>query len=248
MFNYKDVIVQLTKNLYPRGRAFKMPEGGYFEALHQGLAESENKAFNDAISILDSQLPDNDNFTADDATDWEVRLGMIVNPTAALDDRKAAIRRKLAFPGNIKARQHRLFIQKQLRDAGFDVYVYENKFDNGSGGYDTKLPNQITGFAHGQYAHGQLPHGGASGGRVVNHIDEVIDSDFVIGSNLKSTFYIGSAAIGTSDNFGVVTGSYPLAQGDAFVDIPESRRAEFRQLILTVKPAQTVCFYFVNFV
>ena len=246
---FKDTIVALTKMLYPKGRAFKMPEGGYFEGLTLGLAESENKAYSNALSILDSALPDNDNFTADDATDWEIRLGMIVSPNGLLVDRKEAIKRKMAFPGNIKARQHRLYVQGQLRAAGFDVYVYENKFDDGGGAYSTRLPSQISGFTHGQYAHGQYAHGGLSPNKCVNHIDESLDNLFVIGSNLLSTFYIGSVNIGTPNGKGVNFGSLPLSTpSDAFASVPLNRKDEFRKLLLTLKPAQTVGLLYVNYI
>lgn len=57
----------LTKSLYPTGRAFKMPYNGFFEKLNNGLIASEERAYNDFVSVLYSVLPDNANFTTDDA-------------------------------------------------------------------------------------------------------------------------------------------------------------------------------------
>ncbi len=122
-----DKILALTRQLYPRGRAFKMPFGGYFESLHKALSISEAQAYNDAVSILNNILPDNDDFSAEDSAAWERRLGMIVQDEyVLLADRKAAILRKMAFPGNIPARQSYRFLEHELRAAGFDVYVFEN--------------------------------------------------------------------------------------------------------------------------
>ena len=70
-------IMALTRQLYPTGRAFKMPAGGWLEKLHHALGISEAKAYNDAVSLLNGLLPDNPNFTEEDASTWEVRLGMI---------------------------------------------------------------------------------------------------------------------------------------------------------------------------
>ncbi len=121
-------IKKLGKTLYPTGRAFKIPFEGVFDKLNSALSESETRAFDDAVSILDSALPDNDNFTTGDATDWERRLGLITNPAVPLSDRKLAIIRKIRHPGNIPARQNFLYLQGQLQDAGFDVFVFENRF------------------------------------------------------------------------------------------------------------------------
>lgn len=133
-------IKKLTRNLYPRGRAFKMPYGGVFDKLHNALSVSENEALQSAVSILDSILPDNDNFTALDAADWERRLGLITNESLSLEIRKAAIRRKMNHPGTISARQHYLYLQGQLQAAGFDLYVFENRFPDYPDGYYTIDP------------------------------------------------------------------------------------------------------------
>ena len=71
-----------------------MPENSYLENLMYALSLSENQAYNDALAIQNSILPDNAEFTADDATDWERRLGMIISPLVDLELRKLAIRRK----------------------------------------------------------------------------------------------------------------------------------------------------------
>lgn len=233
-----DTILKLTKQLYPTGRAFKMPFGGDFERLHKALAQSESRAYEDAFSILNSILPDNDLFTADDATDWERRLGLISNPAVPLVDRKLAISRKMAFPGTIKARSNYRFLQHELRAAGFDVYVYENRFDDGLGGYVTKTPAEAAGASYSQVQHGQVQHGNARHGvrfvnRVVNYIDESRDSLFDVGSNFRSTFFVGG----------------PLAVGlITTANIDADRKEEFRQMILRIKPVQTVGFLIVNYV
>lgn len=121
-------ILQLTKSLYPTGRAFKMPKSSFFEMLHQSLALSEERAYNDAHSILDSIIPDNDGFTIDDTTDWERRLGLITNPATLLVDRESAILRKMNHPGSVRPRENWKFIQEQIQLAGFDVWVFENRF------------------------------------------------------------------------------------------------------------------------
>jgi uncharacterized protein YmfQ (DUF2313 family) len=230
-----DKILQLTRQLYPTGRAFKMPDGSYFEKLHKALAVSEEQAFNDARSVLDSAIPDNDNFTADDAKGWERRLGLITNEAVALSDRKLAIQRKYNHPGSIPARQNYRFLEKQLQDAGFDVYVYENRFPDGMGGFTTDTPESVSGVTgdliqYGQFQYGQSRYGVAKRNMIANYIDENIDWKFNVGSSLRATFFIGGNPIGS------------------FADVDVNRKDEFRQLILKAKPVQCVGFLFINYV
>lgn len=229
-------IFSFTKQLYPTGRAFKMPVSGVLEKLHKGLAVSENQALEDAKSILDSALPDNDNFSEQDASDWERRLGLVNSIGVALADRKLAIIRKMNHPGTVPARQNYRYLEGQLRAAGFEVYVYENRFPDGFGGYVTQSPGAVSGgsgvvsYQHGDYQHGDIQHGGAFVNIVAFDVNEAEDFLFDIGSNLRSTFFIGGAPIGT------------------FANVDIERKNEFRQLILKTKPVQTVGYLFINYV
>ena len=234
--NYEN-IVKLSKILYPTGRAFKMPKRGELEKLHLALAVSEKNAFEDALAVLDSILPDNDNFTSDDASDWERRLGMITNTATPLADRKLAIKRKMNHPGDIPARQNYLYLEGQLQAAGFtNLFVYENRFALYPSGYITKSPLEVGGgvgaktFRHGQRRHGQLRHGTIYDPtkKVVNYIDEDQDALFDVGLNFRSTFFIGGNPI------------------DSFPTVLSSRKDELRQLILKIKPVQTVAYLMFN--
>ncbi len=238
MSSLGDTLLSLAKQLYPTGRAWKMPFGGVLEGLHKALNISEEQAYLDAVSIHDSILPDNANFTALDATDWEGRLGLIVNQSTPLADRKLAIIRKMNQPGIARAKGNWRHVQAQLQAAGFNVYVYENRFDSYPyGNYETLTPYELsgdTGFInfnrYGQFNYGQRSYGGKYTKFVANYIDEATDWKFDIGTNLRSTFYIGNNPVGT------------------FANIPLSRKDEFRQLILTLKPQSTVAFLFINYV
>jgi len=61
-------------------------------------------------------------------------------------------------------------------------------------------------------------------------VDEVLDSYFLIGANYRSTFFIAGSSLTTP----------------ASVDI--NRKNEFRQLILKIKPVQTVALLNLNYV
>lgn len=231
--------MKLTRQLYPTGRAFKMPFGGFLEKLHNALSISETQAYEDALSIKNSLLPDNNDFTADDATDWERRLGLITNSSATLANRKAAIKRKLNQPGLNPAKGHYLNLQQQLQDAGFNVSVYENRFlTYYPDGYIAYYPSQLTSatpiyntLRHGMYNHAPgIHHGKFYNNKIANYIDERKDYYFDIGKSLHATFFIGGNPLGS------------------FATIPATRKNEFRQLVLKLKPCQTVPYLFINFV
>lgn len=231
-------ILKLTDQLYPSGRAFKLFKDSDFKKLHEALGLSEERAYNDALAILDSVLPDNDNFSLDDAADWERRLGLITNLSVSLDDRKSAILRKMNHPGTIPARQHYLYLEGQLQSAGFNVFVFENRFDDGFGGIETRNPLVVSGGVGadsvqlGDHQLGDVQMGGGFDKtlRVINYIDEYQDSLFDIGDNFRSTFFIGGSPVGQ------------------FANVDINRKDEFRELILKIKPRQTVAYLFINYI
>lgn len=230
----------LVAQLYPKGRAFKMVVAGYKESMHRAISSQKAILYADMVSTFDSVIPDNPYFNLDDATAWEKRLGLITIASVPLDERKKGIIRKMNYPGEYAARGHYLFLQNQLQKAGFNVFIYENRFDNGSGGYFTKDPLSIGGEGvvnqHGDFQHGDAQHGSYFGKLVVNYLEPELDASFDIGYHLRSTFFIGGEALDPDNYMGEVA------------DVPANRESEFRQLILRLKPTQTVGLLFVNYV
>ncbi len=220
-----DKIIALTKQLYPTGRAWRINLLGVFYNFHYGLAVSEAQFYTDAVSTLSSIIPDNANFTVEDATDWERRLGLITNSSVSLSDRKQAIIRKMNFPGNIPARQSRGWLEYSLRLAGFDVYVHENLA--GEAPNDVAVGDFIDDYQLGQFELGEIQLGGGYNNLVANNIDS--DFGFELGEDFKCTFFVGGQIKGT------------------FANVHENRRLEFRQLILKTKPVQMIGVLFINY-
>lgn len=226
-------LIKLAKQFLPSGRAFKVPKDGDLDLLINALSQSEKRLRDDADSIFDSEFPDNDDFSEDDATIWERRLGLITADGVSLDDRKKAIIRKMNHPGDIPSRQSARFLERELRLAGFDVYVWENIFppdgdpqdpltvSGGIGG----VPNQ---FGDNELGDAQLGSGYVN--LVANHIDEDKDAIFDVGPTLRFTFFIGGTPVGQ------------------FASVPQERKDEFRELILKVKPVENIAYLFVNYV
>lgn len=249
--------------LLPKARAWNMPQGtdvsyisedgdyyvgetgtygyvsssadaGTMSKYHYAIANVYAQAYEDAVGVMDALLPDNANFSAEDATRWERALGIYYSGYPSLSDRKLAILQKLSYPvGNIYV-QHYLFIQEQLRAAGFDVYVYENWFSDGMGGFVTKMPAQIIGVTpddaiFGNIQFGQLQFGGGYHNKCVQYIEEIKDAGFSVG-NWRTTFFVAGADIST------------------FANVSSARKDEFRQLLISIKPLEMVGFLFVNYI
>lgn len=308
------IIRNITKQLFPNGRAFWQPKDGVFDRLNKALALSEERAILGALSTFDSAFPDNTNFTTEDADMWEKRMGMINGSGVALVNRMAAIRLKYNYPVTNAPRQYYKYLEEQLRAVGFDVRVYPNKFEvpvetsitfdfNSemelivSGDeeemafyefqmidgqiyvtylpgaplrfriidgyvyaykYGTKTPNEwlapINATMHStttrhsnvlqhstfQYLGAyhsltlrhrpQLRHGARFNNYVANHIERSRDGDLAItGDKWKSTFYIAGEDM------------------PGFATIPQQREAEFRQMILRLKPVNSIGILFVNY-
>lgn len=224
---------KMVSLLYPTGRAWYLPELLNFSQLHAAINQSLVQLSVDAQGVLDSYFPDNANFDASDATLWESRLGIDYNPALTLDQRRVNILLKLSFPQNIKARQHPLYIEDRLNKAGFNVKIYENKFFDGSGNLYQKTPaevlgltNTITQFGGGTQFGGSTQFGGGGYGVVANNETQ---EDYSTGGNLWATFFIAGDTIGTT------------------ASVPAFREREFRRLVLSLKPAHTVAYLFVNF-
>lgn len=232
----EEKIVAIKKQLLPTGRAFRAANESYLHGLLRATAISEAQVYEDSIAILYSLLPDNSNFSSDDATDWERRLGMITNLATPLADRKAAILRKMRAPGTQPAKGHYLYIQQQLQLAGFNVYVHENLFPTYPTGNESVAPNSIYGNAnfvqtqYGQAQYGQRRYGGYYNNIIANSLDQDRDIGFNVGSSFACTFFIGGQTLGT------------------YANVTASREQEFRQLILNLKQTQLIGFLFINYI
>lgn len=252
-------LLAVTKLLFPTGRAFRISNNSVKEKIEKGIIESEVRSHNDLLSILDTILPDNDNFTAEDATRWEERLGMIVNDQVALSDRKLAIKRKMNHPGDIIARQSRDYIESQLQLAGFDVYILFDQNNQNPANVLTQLPDYncvqlgnssqmsddiqlgdvYTVYSNlfsnavqlGDYQLGDFQlNEQLYLNKVANSIDETLDETFNIAD------YSCSFAISGPD------------MNNFFADVQIARKEEFRQLILKLKPTQNCAILYVNYI
>lgn len=204
--------------------------GGIFYRLMRALGLSVTQCYNDIGGIYSSIFPGDPNFTIEDARRWYNDLGLYDSGSVSLADMKLAIAQKQSFPFTPLNRQHVGYIQDQLRAAGFDVYVYANKFPG------PLTPGEVMNNTHGrsisgyfqsgQNQYGELDATGAVT-KVYNYIEEEKDADVPL--ELRSILYISGNPITN-----VAT-------------VPAARKIEFRQLILKLKAAPMCAVLFVDY-
>jgi hypothetical protein len=218
---FVEILMRLTKQLYPTGRAFWLSGIVNYYRMHEGLAYSESRAVEKMRSILYSILPDNENFSEEDAMEWERALGIMTNTELSLTTRKQTIYGRMQFPGSDNARLGANFLTIQLQNNGFDVYVKYNTADSGTSSDPTGYDYTI----------------------IANSIDETEDADFFSGQSdpenpyatqLKATFFVCGEG-GSSPNWDRA-------------EVEEDRKKEFRELLLKIKPAWMVGFLYIDYV
>lgn len=233
--SFMSVIRNLTERFYPTGWAFRETLRGIRGQVTAGLLASENRAATDAYGVLFGILPDNDNFTIEDAELWESRLGLASGSALTLEIRKDNIARKIQHPGDVGSRSSDVYLEGQLQAAGFNLFVHENLFPDGSGGLESRSYPTVVGAVgiavHSPLVeHGTIQHGGTVEDVVINSLDPVTDSLFNIGTNYERTFFIGGSTL------------------PQFATVPANRREELRHLILTVKPTHLAAYLLINYV
>lgn len=231
------------------------------------LVDSKLKAFDqaytDAIGIQNTTLPDNSEFDEQDATNWERALLLPSNITD-LELRKQRIERQLYYPAGIVERSHYKFIEEQIRAAGFDVYIIENRFWNGSA-FEIVDPDLIgtQDVELGIIELGNFELGGEIAGVnyteiIANFVDSAEDANY-FSAPPTNPLELGDLELGVSElgggnatlprekqlqaSFFIGGSSFP-----SIVDVDINRKDEFRQLVLKLKPLQTLCFAYINYV
>lgn len=216
--DYTQSMTDLTNQLFPTGRAFWRPKGSTFQNLLEGIVESESRVQNSIMSLEYDFYADSTLMSNEAVEKWTSTFGIVCNGTQV--ERIESVRQRQAYPSNILARQSDYFIQNELRNAGFDVYVYK--------GYADEQAAILGGFLLGECVLGK---GTGVYSIIANNIDESLDAGFVLlGDGKKAVFTV------SGQGFGVAT------------TVPLVRKNEFRDLILKLKPAQTVGLLYINYV
>ena len=251
----KSFVTALKKSL-PTGDAFQGEPNTDSHKYHEATSTVFAEALDDFISVQNLTIPKvpvDEDFTIQDLMRLENAYGLLINNSVPTQDRVNSVLQKMRGAFGYEGRSSAQWLQDQLFNAGFEVYVLENKFSDGGGGYETKIPRWEFGdifLASDEYMGNETPPKEAIMGRntltvtsepkIVNSIYPEEDSAFDLGDLedennplLKGTFFLTGGT-------GGAVGVKGIADYDSDASIPANRELEFRILVLANKPAHTV--------
>lgn len=99
--------------------------------LVNAFLKSDERYYDDLLSLLNQIIADNASFDETDASNWE-RVYALNGNDLTLEERKANILRRQSYPNGVVERCNYLLIEDELQAAGFNVFVHENRFWSGS--------------------------------------------------------------------------------------------------------------------
>lgn len=246
------------------GNAFISLAGGEAspsKRLTNAFLKSFERYYADAMSILNQILADNEDFDETDASNWE-RIYGLVNNGLTIEERRQNILLRQSYPNGIEERGNYLQIQNQLQASGFNVYVHENRFPDGAGGWEVQDPDSLATelWQYGTAEYGVAEYGGDNVGIdytvCANYIDEALDETYFDESTALNEYGVAEYGVAEYEtpipyDRSVLLRATFYISGPSFpsvVTVPLNRKDEFRQLVLKYKPAQTVAFMYINYV
>lgn len=232
-----------------------------YKELVNGIIKVDASVFfsmyEEAEAILDQMFPDNENFTEIDLENNERVYGIRPSSSLSIEEREQILINKMKNGRGVVERCHYSYLEEELRNNGFDVYVHENRF-----------LSEITGTRVGSASVGSAIVGHFSGGDgfIVKELFPYTElcSDYIEAEkdagiyNRQDRATVGSKTIGSI----VLADEFPFDRksqlantimigGETypdFADVPQSRKREFRELILKTKPAHITAALYINYI
>ena len=122
----KNVIIRALKRLNLQSFVLSIPIFG--NALYEGLS-AEFVRVDDYKNIIKNSVVPNVNMDESTLSDYEKKYGLSYDSLLTADERRAKIIERASQNGNGTA----TWLQQQIRQAGFDLYVIENFKDTSTG-------------------------------------------------------------------------------------------------------------------
>lgn len=219
------------------GNIFTDGEGGLFGTVYNEISDDKlfiktrekaiAQTIDDVLSIKDQLIADSADFTLQDIINWE-RVYGFNNSSLTQQERISILFNRMSYPNGKIYRQTASHIQEMLQNEGFNLFVHENRFWDGSK-FDSinPLSSKFGGFVFGGNKFGNT--GISFNGSVQNKIsDEPITG--IYGDKYNCIIFIGGE---TFPNYS---------------DVYLSRKNELRELILKLKPLHSIVVLLINWI
>lgn len=228
------------------------------DKLNIAKLRSWDRLYADIKKILDQKYPDNSNFDELDTENWERVFGLTPSSTMTIEERNEVILARQSY-SKVKERQTAEYIEDQLQANGFDVYVHENRFE--ATPYITQCGPSQCGFSQcggtNDPVYPYVAKEPETGWEEIcaNSLDPAVDATIFdatpgtqcgvaqCGSSICASPIQEDRETQLSYSFFIGGETYPN-----LADVPESRKNEFRELILKLKPAHLVAWLYINYI
>lgn len=228
-------------SLLPTGRAFWTFPREIRNVFLRVMAKEDKRLVDDANTVKAGITPNHSGFNSTHAEAWERALALPINPNLSLSQRRNIIARKLNHPGDILGRSSSPYLNWTVKEAGFDVNLYRNRFDG-----EAKFPDEMVGNQYwDDTEYGDTEYGGYGVEVIANHLEPERDIADHFPNGLSDMYALGRKGmrqfiyIGDDIQFD--------NSGNPYASVPLERRTEFRDLILTVKPSRSIALCFVAY-
>lgn len=248
-------LFNLYATLLPDGRAFDIKNSYNFRKIFDAVSRLQDDLINDSENVLIGLDPNNEYFTEEQAKKLEKRYGLYINESLDFATRKQRLISRMTAPGDQLAKQHWSYIQKRLRDSGFDVYVHENRFTSsvlGSGYAGTAFAGTAFAGSEGFDYYAINPETTGYTEQCNNYIDVSKDTPPEAFMSTAGTMFAGTAYATDppveSDDWW--KGCFFIG-GETFgtlAEVEQTRKNEFRHLILKLKPAHSRAYLLIYYI
>lgn len=221
--------------LLPQGAIWVPAEGLDLDLLLEGVSDSLELIREDVSGLAYLRSP----LLTNNLDDLEKEFGLIKNTSLTEDERRQALQ---STKTNNNGTGTGDFMQKALRDAGFDLRVYINDPPTDPAPFvDTQFQWHFGDVDNAIYGNENMVYGRSAGELIVNGINDDQFSTPTNPDHYGMVFFIG----GNGSARSIITGE--LVQISS-AQIPFSRSSELLRLITRYKPAHSWCGLIAEFI
>lgn len=222
-----NVFFNITKQLLPSGAFWRVIPNTFKERFFLSKAQEKQSAYDLLIARKEALLPDRAAFDTEQIEAWEKALLITPATGATTEQRRAAIRQRIAHPDGVLGRQGAAYINGALSTAGFQGLELKDT-DNAFADTPKDASAIINQF---QAADGQA--GSAQAGAywrdvVVISTSNERDTNYYPGENMSAVALLS------------------LPDGGA-ANIDEADRERLRLLLITLKPITVFIYINANY-
>lgn len=222
-----NVFFRITKQLLPTGAFWRVIPNTFKERFFLSKAQEKQSAYDLLIARKEALLPDRPAFDLEAIEAWEQTLLITPATGATTEQRRAAIRQRIAHPDGVFGRQSSAYINGALVTAGFEGLELKDT-DNAFDDTTKSATATINQFQAGDGQSGSAQAGAYWRDVVVVSTNNERDTNYYPGESMSAVALL----------------SLP---GGGAANIDEADRERLRLLLITLKPITVFIYINANY-